>query len=125
MADTKQKQQKIEKLMRDVVTFRQECPDIYADKLSSFFRGRAIAMKNGIFDGRKIPEPIFVDTNSLAKAFEKNNELLDTAMNRVEKTAYLRSLIKKNDEEMKHWESSLDKVDQITRLSQQNAENGA
>lgn len=125
MADTKQKQQKIEKLMRDVVTFRQECPDIYADKLSSMFRGRAIAMKNGIFDGRKIPEPIFVDTNSLAKAFEKNNELLSTAMNRVEETAYLRSLIKKNDEELKHWESNLDKVNRITRLLQQNAENGA
>lgn len=125
MADTRQKQQKIEKLMRDVVTFRQEVPQMYADKLNSLFRGRAIAMKNGIFDGRKIPEPKFVDTNSLTKSFEKNIELLETVMNRVEEAAYLRSLAKKNDDELKHWESNLDKVDRITRLLQQNNENGA
>lgn len=125
MADTRQTQQKIEKLMRDVVTFRQEGPDMYADKLSSLFRGRVIAMKNGIFDGRKIPEPKFVDTNSLAKSFEKNNELIDTVMKRIEEATYLRSLIKKNDDELKHLESNLDKVDRITRLLQQNEEDGA
>lgn len=125
MADTRQKQLKIEKLMRDVVTLRQEGPDMYADKLTSLFRGRAIAMKNGIFDGRKIPEPKFVDTSSLAKSFVKNNELLETVMNRVEEADYLRALVKKNDDELKHWESNLDKVDRITRLLQQNDENGA
>lgn len=125
MADTRQKQQQIEKLMRDVVTLRQDGPEVYADKLSSLFRGRAIAMKNGIFDGRKIPEPKFVDTHSLTKSFEKNNELFDTVMNRVEEAAYTRTMIKKNDDELKHWESNLDKIDRITRLLHQNDENGA
>lgn len=122
MADTRQEQQQIEKLMKDVVTFRKDGPAMYADKLNSLFSGRAIAMKNGIFDGRKIPEPKFVDTNSLAKSFVKNNELLETVMKGVEKTAYLRSMAKKNEDELKNWESNLDKVDRITKLLQQNGD---
>lgn len=124
MAEAAQEQQQIEKLMRDVVTFRKDGPDIYAEKLNRMFSDRANAMKNGIFDGKKIPEPKFVDTNSLAKSFVKNNELLEMVMNRVEETAYLRSMAKKNDAELKHWESNKDKVDRITRLLQQNDQNG-
>lgn len=115
MAQSKEKQKEIEKLIQDVVTLRKEGKIIYEQKLNKYFMDRATALQNGIFDGKPLPKPKAENKQELNKLREKGIELMETINNLTQTAYYTSEMHKANEIQLTEMERNLEKANKIVR----------
>lgn len=116
MSHRKQTEQ-LDKLLGQVTSLRKATPHEYELKLKNFLIQRANHMRNGIFDGVKMPK-IRRNIDGLAENLHQNQQLTQQAQVTTEKFLYAKSSNEYYTKELKDVAESLKKVHQIQKAMQ-------
>lgn len=101
-------------LLTKVIVLRRTMPDEYEMKLRKLFKNRAEKMKNGIFDGNKLPE-IKLESDALHENLCKNRELMEKAQHNADQYLFAKEMSQQLNDELKDMVEALQKVTEIEK----------
>lgn len=101
-------------LLTKVIALRRTMPKEYEIKLRKLYANRAEQMKNGIFDGNKLPE-INLETEALHQNLSKNRELMGKAQHNADQYLFAKEMSQQLNDELNDMVESLQKVAEIEK----------
>lgn len=116
---TKNGSEMLSELLTEVVAVRRAASEEYEWKLKKYYVKRAKQMKNGIFNGVRLPD-IKLETGALKDNLQKNRELVQKADINSEQYFFVNKACQQLNDELKHVAESLKRVAEIERIIQEN-----